>query len=82
VLIWVYGNVKPNWVQRQLKYFNKLRHLRNKEPSLLAVCLGTPPEHPESKPDTGMGYPDLREIDCRHEAGFAELNAMMEGLRT
>lgn len=79
VLIWVYGNATRNWVQGQLRYFNKKRPLRSDHPRLLAMCIGLPPDPPEPKPDIGMIFPELQQVDCRTD-GFAALHALFGGL--
>jgi hypothetical protein len=80
VLILVYGNAEPTWVQRQLKHFNKIRSERSKEPRIHALCIDLPPEPPEPKSDICLDFPELREIDCRSAGGFSKLQAMIEEL--
>lgn len=79
VLIWVYGHATRNWVQGQLRHFNKKKPQRTDHPHLLVMCIGLPPEPPEPKPEMGMSFPGLQQVDCRTD-GFAELHALFEGL--
>jgi hypothetical protein len=75
-LVMVYGEATPVWVRGQLRLFSKLRHRRKQPIKALAICLGPP----DQKPDIGMDFADLTEIDCRHGVAAETVRQFLAGI--
>ena len=64
VLVFIYGNARPEWIRSQLRLYNKMRPRRSTEPRALAICVGPP----HDKPDLGMSISGSRVIDLEADA--------------
>jgi hypothetical protein len=60
VLLFVYGDTTQEWIRNQLRRFGKVKHKRDSDPKLLAICSGPP----GPKPDIGVTIPNAHVINC------------------
>jgi hypothetical protein len=75
-LVMVYGEATPVWVRGQLRLYSKLKHRRKQPMKALAICLGPP----DAKPDIGMDFADLKQIDCRSGVAAEALRQFLAGI--
>jgi hypothetical protein len=75
-LVMVYGAATPVWVRGQLRLYSKLKHRRKQPVKALAICLGPP----ETKPDIGMDFTELKQIDCRGGVAADSLKQFLAGI--
>ncbi len=75
-LVMVYGEATPVWVRGQLRLYSKLKHRRRQPMRALAICLGPP----ETKPDIGMDFAELKQIDCRSGVAADSLKQFLAGI--
>ncbi len=74
VIIFLYGSSQPTWIKGQMRLFTKLQHQREKEPKLVAIYAGPPPE---TKEEIGFAIPDAREIACRDDWDMEPIRALI-----
>jgi hypothetical protein len=60
VLLFIYGDTTQEWIRTQLRYFGKVKHKRDADPKLLAICSGPP----APKPDIGVTLPNAHVVNC------------------
>lgn len=75
VLVFIYGNTRPEWIRSQLRLYNKVRPRRRADPRALAICIVPPAD----KPDLGMSIAGSRVIDM-NVGGFEPLQQFLDDL--